>query len=218
MSAMSSKKIFCAFLLTAFFVNTSIALAEENISSESSSSETLSPVGYWQTIDDGTHQPRSVIKICALGNKNLFGRIIQVNYAAGEEPKDLCQLCSDKDPRKNQKNLGMVILTDVHPDQTDSSVWNGGKVLDPTNGKIYNAKITQSDDGQHLTLRGYFGIELFGRSQTWNRISDSEIKTVLNFPVINKFDGYFETAGKKYVAMNYDSCDAMEASVKAMSN
>jgi uncharacterized protein (DUF2147 family) len=48
--------------------------------------------------------------------------------------------------------------------------WEGGSVLDPKNGKTYRCKLTLSPDGQSLTVRGYLGISLLGRSQTWKRV------------------------------------------------
>jgi uncharacterized protein (DUF2147 family) len=41
--------------------------------------------------------------------------------------------------------------------------------LDPKNGKIYKCKITPSEDGRSLEVRGYLGVSIFGRSQTWYR-------------------------------------------------
>jgi uncharacterized protein (DUF2147 family) len=47
--------------------------------------------------------------------------------------------------------------------------WGGGRVLDPDDGKIYRVKLTLSEDGKTLEVRGYIGISMFGRSQKWVR-------------------------------------------------
>jgi uncharacterized protein (DUF2147 family) len=50
--------------------------------------------------------------------------------------------------------------------------WSGGEILDPENGKIYRATIHLEENGKKLVVRGYIGISLFGRSQTWLRRED----------------------------------------------
>src|SRR6185295_4037534 len=42
--------------------------------------------------------------------------------------------------------------------------------LNPETGKIYNAKMSLSPDGKRLTVRGFIGLSIFGRSQTWTRV------------------------------------------------
>lgn len=48
-------------------------------------------------------------------------------------------------------------------------IWDGGSILDPQNGKTYNVKLTLADDGKKLEVRGYMGVSLLGRTQTWQR-------------------------------------------------
>ena len=47
-------------------------------------------------------------------------------------------------------------------------VWDGGKILDPENGSIYNARLTPIEDGRKLEMRG--SIAFIGRTQTWVRV------------------------------------------------
>lgn len=46
--------------------------------------------------------------------------------------------------------------------------WTGGTIYDPNSGKTYKSTVTQIDRDT-LRLRGYIGISLFGRSDTWTR-------------------------------------------------
>ena len=43
--------------------------------------------------------------------------------------------------------------------------WEGGKILDPQTGTIYRAKLLFQ--GDKLYVRGYVGVSLLGRTQTW---------------------------------------------------
>jgi len=54
----------------------------------------------------------------------------------------------------------------------DGDHWDGGKILDPNNGKTYKVKLTPKDNGQKLDVRGYIGMPLLGRTQTWIRKTD----------------------------------------------
>ena len=46
--------------------------------------------------------------------------------------------------------------------------WVGGRIYDPNSGKTYKGTIRQVD-GNTLKFRGYVGISLFGRTETWKR-------------------------------------------------
>jgi len=47
-------------------------------------------------------------------------------------------------------------------------IWEGGRILDPENGKEYTLRLTPVEGGKKLEVRGYFAF--FWRTQTWNRV------------------------------------------------
>ncbi len=125
--------------------------------------QSASPVGTWQTIDDRTHQPKALVQITQDENGTLSGKIIK-GLGPNDQSDRRCTECTDA--RKDQRILGMTIITDM---KQDGDVWDGGQILDPANGKIYKCKMQTEDGGQKLIVRGYIGVSLLGRSQTWIR-------------------------------------------------
>lgn len=122
-----------------------------------------SPVGLWKNIDDVTGKPKALIRITE-ENGVVQGKIEKLFRAAGEEQNPACDKCTDA--RKNQPIIGMVFMRGL---KKDGHEYNGGEILDPDNGKVYKSKLKLADGGKKLEVRGYIGVPLLGRSQTWLR-------------------------------------------------
>jgi uncharacterized protein (DUF2147 family) len=129
-----------------------------------------SPVGLWKTIDDATGEVKSVVRISE-ENGSLVGTIVKLFPKPGKDPNPLCDKCTDE--KKDQPLLGMGILWGL---TKDGEEWSGGLILDPDNGKTYKSKIKLEGAGGTLTVRGYIGFSLLGRSQTWVRTESMETK------------------------------------------
>jgi uncharacterized protein (DUF2147 family) len=125
--------------------------------------QTTTPVGMWQTIDDHTGKPKALVQISDDGNGQLDGKVIH-GLEPGEKPDRKCTACTDA--RKDQPIIGMTIIDGMK--KTDDG-WDEGHILDPENGKVYRCKMHLEDGGKKLVVRGYLGISLLGRSQTWTR-------------------------------------------------
>jgi uncharacterized protein (DUF2147 family) len=122
-----------------------------------------SPVGLWKNIDDVSGKPKALIRI-AESNGVLQGKIEQLFRAPGEDQNPKCEKCDDA--RKNQPIVGMVIMNGL---KKDGDEYAGGEILDPDNGKVYRSKMHLTDGGKKLSVRGYIGVPMLGRSQVWLR-------------------------------------------------
>jgi uncharacterized protein (DUF2147 family) len=122
-----------------------------------------SPVGRWRTIDDKTGKAKSVISIREEGGR-LYGKIEQILDPKPDDPDPRCVKCGGE--QKDQPILGLQILSGF---RKDGERWSGGKVLDPENGKTYSCNMGLVDGGHKLQVRGFVGIALIGRTQTWIR-------------------------------------------------
>lgn len=121
------------------------------------------PVGRWVTIDDKDHQPRSMIEIVNNGGA-LQGQVIKIFDRPGDNPGHLCRKC--KGDLKDKPVVGMIVLSGL---KQDGDTWDGGTIMDPDSGNTYSGALKLEDGGEKLNVRGYLGISLFGRSQTWVR-------------------------------------------------
>ena len=120
-----------------------------------------SPVGLWKTIDDETGQAKALVRISEDAGVGS-GRIEKLFNPS--RPHPVCDQCSDE--RKGKPIEGLTILTGL---KRGKNGWEGGEILDPGKGKVYRAKATLADGGNRLEVRGFVGVSLFGRTQTWIR-------------------------------------------------
>ena len=126
--------------------------------------ETDSPAGLWKTIDDKTGKERSLVRI--VENNGIFeGKVEKIFEQSDDDPNHLCKKCEGE--RKDKPIIGMTFLWGL---KKDGDQYGGGEILDPKNGKIYRAKMRLTEGGRKLEVRGYIGLSLFGRSQTWLRL------------------------------------------------
>lgn len=122
----------------------------------------MTPAGVWRSIDDKTGQPKAEIRISADAGGVLTG-VVEKALTPSADPN--CDLCADD--RKGKPKLGMEIIRGAKKSE-GKEVWEGGKILDPDNGKEYTLRLTPIEGGKKLEVRGY--IAFFFRTQTWIRV------------------------------------------------
>ena len=117
-------------------------------------------IGVWLT---GGKEPAK-IQIYRSGEK-FYGKIIWLKNPAENGKQRIDANNPDKTKRSNPV-IGLIILTAFKFDGTDE--WKGGDIYDPESGKTYSSYIYLKDKNT-LKVRGYVGVSLFGRTETWTR-------------------------------------------------
>ena len=116
--------------------------------------------GKWKTIDDETGKTKYIVEIFKKSDGKYYGKVIQLLI----KPTDPnCSSC--KDDRKGKPILGMEVIRGLKKNQND---FDGGTITDPKTGKTYKCSIKREEN--RLIVRGYLGISLIGRNQTWHKV------------------------------------------------
>jgi uncharacterized protein (DUF2147 family) len=139
-----------------------ITLAATLMSSAARADNT-SPVGVWKNIDDVSGKPRALIRISETSG-TLRGTVIKVFPGPDEDQNPKCEKCEGA--LKSAPIVGLRILSGL---KKDGDEYTGGEILDPENGEVYSSNLHLIDGGNKLSVRGYIGVSLLGRSQTWIR-------------------------------------------------
>jgi len=123
----------------------------------------MTPVGLWKTIDDDGKTEKSLVRIADSGGV-LTGTVEKIFDANKQDSK--CEKCTDE--RKDKSVLGMTIIRNARQDAEDKTIWTGGEILDPNNGKTYKTRLKPVDGGKTMEMRGYIGF--LYRTQVWHRV------------------------------------------------
>lgn len=123
----------------------------------------MTPEGLWRNIDDKTGEAKAEIRIREAGG--VLNGVLETRLSKEAKPEDLCTECTDD--RKGKPLLGLELIRGARKAE-DKAVWEGGKILDPENGRSYTLRLTPIEGGKRLEVRGSIGP--FGRTQTWIRV------------------------------------------------
>jgi len=123
-------------------------------------------VGLWEKVDDG--KPEGWFRIIEKGGV-YEGQLVKGFPKPGEDPsKWRCTKCEDD--RKDAPVIGITLIRGM---QRQGLAYENGTILDPRDGSVYKARMELSADGQQLSVRGYLGISLLGRTDVWKRLPDN---------------------------------------------
>ena len=108
-------------------------------------------LGLWRTQDKG-----GVIAITECGGRvcaHIAGVVL-------DNPADPMPVDS-----RGVSQCGLQLINDAV--ETKPNLWNG-HILDPRNGSVFRVELWLQPDGR-LALRGYIGVTLLGRTESWTR-------------------------------------------------
>ncbi len=105
------------------------------------------------------------IQIYKEGNK-YFGKIYWLKEPNG--PKGNPKL-DENNPNKSLQSKPLIGSLILHDFVYDNGEWNSGRIYDPENGKEYKSYM-KLKDANTLSLRGYIGFSLLGRTEVWTRV------------------------------------------------
>ena len=119
-----------------------------------------SVLGKWQTINEDTGKPNSLIEIYEEDGE-VKGKVLKI--LKEENRAQTCSNCSGD--LKDKPIEGLELMTGF---ERDGKEYSGGLITDPKSGKQYKAKMwVDEEDSDRLKVRGY--IAFFYKTQTWHR-------------------------------------------------
>ena len=128
--------------------------------------------GFWELqYDDG--KPEAWFLVSHKGDV-YSARLVKGFKKEGDDakPETICRKCPGE--KKGARIMGLTLFWGLKRDGLD---YTGGSVVDPRDGSVYHAKMVLSEDGQELAVRGYLGIEMLGKTQTWHRLPNDAMKS-----------------------------------------
>jgi uncharacterized protein (DUF2147 family) len=132
----------------------------------SSAAEGSAPTGLWWA--EGGAAQVEIVR-CA---DALCGRVAWLRSPFDEHG---CELRDVENPNPTQRArsvLGMNLLHDLRASPEQPGEW-GGEIYDPTSGRTYDA-VLRMEGPDRLSVRGYLGIRLLGRTTTWLRVGTQD--------------------------------------------
>lgn len=119
-----------------------------------------------------TQGKSAVVEIYRCGDGALCGRLSWLRMRpVDREHNPQAADIHNPDPGLRRRSLcGLTIMSGFHANGPDR--WEGGSLYDPESGNTYTGRISLNPDGT-LSLRGYVGIPLFGRSEEWTRFTQA---------------------------------------------
>lgn len=117
-------------------------------------------LGVWRNGSGKGH-----IQVYKQGGK-YYGKIIWLRDANNDEGKPRVDHRNPDPAKRDKPIIGLVMMRDF---KWDDGEWTGGYIYNPSDGKEYKAYM-KLENNNKLSVRGYVGISLLGKTDTWTRV------------------------------------------------
>lgn len=141
-------------LTSILFLCSSIAFSNDKINPDAI-------IGTWLNASG-----KGQIQIYKQGSK-YYGKLVWLKEPNDEQGNPKVDSKNPNASLKTKPLIGAIILRDF---VFDDDEWNSGRIYDPQNGKDYKCFL-RLKDVKILSVRGYIGVALLGRTETWTRIN-----------------------------------------------
>ncbi len=130
-------------------------------------------IGKWQPSNG-----RSVIKIYkgfqdGEDTDKYYGKIIWLKEPNDKEGNPRKDINNEDEASRDNPLKGLKMIKDLEFVEVDGKevLWDEGTIYDPNNGTEYSFKATINKKKENvLAGKGYIGVSLFGREDTWTRL------------------------------------------------
>ncbi len=125
-----------------------------------------SPYGLWLTQKKGV-----IVDVYACGDA-LCGRTVWLKKMKFKDGSDRLDRKNPDEALRARHWCGIEVITGVKP--VSATEWEGGDVYDPKTGQTFDFDMEQR--GDKMKVRGYLGVKMLGKSETWTRTSQGDRK------------------------------------------
>ena len=126
-----------------------------------SAQSTEAVLGQWQT-----EEQKATVEIYQCDNA-YCGKIVALKEPNNPDGSPKLDLNNPNKSLRSRPVVGTNILTGLQYEGNNE--WEDGQIYDPESGKTYSC-LMRLKDPNTLEVRGFVGISLVGRSQTWTRV------------------------------------------------
>ena len=121
--------------------------------------------GLWNTDKNESQIEISINKT----TQHYQGKIHSISDAIGDPNIEKTDINNPDPSKHNDPIIGLTLMQGFK--KSSDKKYTGGTIYDPKSGKTYKCKIT-AKDADTITVRGYIGVSLVGKSTTWTRANE----------------------------------------------